>query len=338
MNTYKIINNADDISIEEWYEFVSNHPNGNIFQIPHFYLLHKKYKYSNCIINFALNEQDRIIGLIFSYTLKEGPGLVGKLTSRCISVASPLVLDNNKEVFKILLQEHDEEAKTNSVYSQFRNLFDLNSFKETFMENSYTYREHLDIIIDLTKSQEILWKEINQKGRNRVRKAKKEGVHIELSNSYEDINETYTVLKKLYKHIKLPLPNLKYFEIAYEELTDKHLKIFLAYFQEKVIGTVYVLCFKESIYGWWSGSYHEYLIKCPNDLLAWEIILWGKKNGYKKFDFLGAGEPSSPYGVRNFKKKFGGEIVNFGRFEKVNKPILYTVATKGFRILQKIKR
>ena len=36
--------------------------------------------------------------------------------------------------------------------------------------------------------------------------------------------------------------------------------------------------------------------------------------------FGGAGKPDKPYGVRDYKLKFGGQLVNWGRFEKVHKP------------------
>jgi len=67
----------------------------------------------------------------------------------------------------------------------------------------------------------------------------------------------------------------------------------------------------------------------PNDVLPWHIFLWGKQNGFKVFDFGGAGKPNIPYGVRDYKLKFGGKLVNFGRFELIHKPVLYRLGLIG---------
>ena len=40
---------------------------------------------------------------------------------------------------------------------------------------------------------------------------------------------------------------------------------------------------------------------------------------------MGAGVPGVPYGVRDFKAEFGGEMVEHGRFLNVRKPLLYAI-------------
>jgi serine/alanine adding enzyme len=113
-------------------------------------------------------------------------------------------------------------------------------------------------------------------------------------------------------------------------------KIFLAMSEGKIIGTMYVLCFKDVMYDWYAGSFKAYYNKYPNDLIPWEAFLWGKMNGYKYFDFGGAGKPDIPYGVRDYKLKFGGELVNYGRFEKIHKPFLMELGKLGLKTYKKL--
>jgi lipid II:glycine glycyltransferase (peptidoglycan interpeptide bridge formation enzyme) len=40
---------------------------------------------------------------------------------------------------------------------------------------------------------------------------------------------------------------------------------------------------------------------------------------------MGAGKPDEAYGVREFKARFGGEQVEYGRFLKINNHILYNI-------------
>jgi len=52
---------------------------------------------------------------------------------------------------------------------------------------------------------------------------------------------------------------------------------------------------------------------------------------------IGAGSADSDYGVREFKSKFGGELVQYGRFLRVNNKLLYNIGKFGLKILQKSK-
>jgi serine/alanine adding enzyme len=49
---------------------------------------------------------------------------------------------------------------------------------------------------------------------------------------------------------------------------------------------------------------------------------------------MGAGKPDEGYGVREFKSKFGGELVEHGRFLFVCNPRLYAL---GKYIVKKLK-
>jgi lipid II:glycine glycyltransferase (peptidoglycan interpeptide bridge formation enzyme) len=117
-----------------------------------------------------------------------------------------------------------------------------------------------------------------------------------------------------------------------------YLKSILATFEGKIIGFRFLLGYNGLLYDWYAGSLPEYKEKYPNDILPWEIMKWGISNGFKTFDFGGAGKPGINYGVRDYKMKFGGELVNFGRFEKVHKPFLLFIAKFAFTIWKQIKR
>ena len=97
------------------------------------------------------------------------------------------------------------------------------------------------------------------------------------------------------------------------------------------------ITFKDTIYDFYAGSKVKFYNKYPNDLIPWEVFKWGKENNYKVFDFGGAGKPGVPYGVRDYKLKFGGELVNFGRFEKVNKPLLMKLGKTGLNLYRILK-
>jgi len=52
---------------------------------------------------------------------------------------------------------------------------------------------------------------------------------------------------------------------------------------------------------------------------------------------MGAGKPDEGYGVRDFKAKFGGELVEHGRFIHINQPVLYTIGKQAVKFLKRKK-
>ena len=55
------------------------------------------------------------------------------------------------------------------------------------------------------------------------------------------------------------------------------------------------------------------------------------------YDMMGAGKPNEAYGVRDFKSKFGGELVEHGRFLYVSNPLFYYLGKKAIKVLKKLK-
>ena len=62
---------------------------------------------------------------------------------------------------------------------------------------------------------------------------------------------------------------------------------------------------------------------------------YANNNGIEHFDFMGAGAPDKDYGVRDFKAKFGGELVEHGRFVYICKPWLYKLGAVAVSFLKR---
>ena len=52
---------------------------------------------------------------------------------------------------------------------------------------------------------------------------------------------------------------------------------------------------------------------------------------------MGAGKPDDSYGVREFKAKFGGQLVEHGRFQNIINPFLYEVGKLGVKIMKNLR-
>jgi lipid II:glycine glycyltransferase (peptidoglycan interpeptide bridge formation enzyme) len=82
------------------------------------------------------------------------------------------------------------------------------------------------------------------------------------------------------------------------------------------------------------GLDDEYKEQYPSVMATWAAMEYATQNNIPIFDFMGAGKPDERYGVREFKARFGGELVEYGRFIKINQPVLYKLGKFGLKLSQ----
>ena len=332
------VNIVDRLDRQVWSDFVHDHPQGNIFQTPEMYDVYTSTKHYEPLLLAALSDTGTVRGLLLAVLQREFDGLLGRMTARSVVWGGPLIANGDDSILDLLLCAYEEKIRTRVLYTQFRNSWDVNSLKPTFLKLKYSYNEHLNIVVDLTKPEQSLWNEIHSKRRNEIRKAYKEGIEVrELTEEYQ-IDACYEILKGVYSHAGLPLADKTMFDAAFRTLSPQQMvKYFGAFSDDTLIGVICILAYKDLLYDWYAGSRFEYLRKYPNDVLPWEVFKWGKANGYSTFDFGGAGSPKKDYGVRRFKQKFGGASLNFGRFEKIHQPGKYKAAMTMFYLWKKCR-
>lgn len=324
--------------ISSYSEFVQNHLQSGYFQTYNYYKssVNSRNIIPHLIIAF---EDSEIVGVLQFFTQYQlSIPCLKRIAARNIMWGGPIALNDDSEIIGQLLKAYVLNFNKSVLYTQVRNLFDTTPCRSVFEQYGFKYEPHLNIIVDLTKTEEELWDVVNSKRRNEIRKAIKEGVTFELDQSLTALKDCYNILKEVYSRAKLPLPHFSHFlELLNQSDNESGLRICTAKFEGKIIGCMLVLVHKKTVYDYFAGSSEKYYSKCPNDLIPWEVFKWAKKTGYTKFDFGGAGNPDIPYGVRDYKKKFGGVFVNYGRYEKIHNPLLFNAAKIGFRFWQKIK-
>lgn len=333
----------DNISKKEWSRFVNAHAHGNIFQTPEMYDVYNLTKNYEPVFVGVVDGAGNLVGFLLSVIQREFGGPLGALSSRCVTWGGPLISEEldkkNKDiVFDSILKEHNRIARKRAIYMQFRNLWDMTGYRKIFEREGYNYEDHLDILMDLTKGEEALWKDMNKKRRNSIRNAIKAGLIIKPVQNEKEMEVIYSVYNDVYKNAGLPLVDISMFLSSYRILKAKNMVLHLiAYYEGTPIGAISVLLFKKTMYDWYAGSFLKYRNKHPNDLLPWIAMKWGLERGYEIFDFGGAGKPEEEYGVRDFKMKFGGVVVNYGRYQNVFKKNTLRLAMGGLNMWKKVK-
>jgi serine/alanine adding enzyme len=337
---YYFITDSSIIDEADWITLVNDHPQGNVFYLPSMLRLYERTSGNQPVFLACVDASNKIQGLIVGVIQSSVSRWTKIITSRCIIWGGPLVKDNSPFLIKLLLQELDKFIGEKVVYLQFRNLKEVLYAKNIFLENNYSYDDHLDILIDLKNGKEVIWQKFSSTRKKQILRSIKRGCLIENKDSLdlESLEKCYDLLKVTYNRIGLPYPDKDFFKVAFNEPPLKsHIKAFFAIFENRIIAFRFVLIYKDLIYDWYAASDREYQDKYPNDLLPWEIFKWGIENGYKIFDFGGAGKPGEKYGVRDYKSKFGGELVNYGRFNKIKKPGIYFMGKSLIKLSRYLK-
>jgi lipid II:glycine glycyltransferase (peptidoglycan interpeptide bridge formation enzyme) len=335
----EITNSFDN---QQWDEFVRNHPHGNIFQTTDMAEVYRQTKNYNPVSLAAIDlDSGEILAVLQAVIIREIGGLLRSLSARSVIQGGPLVVEGKGglEAAAKLMEHYDGVVRKKVVYTQIRNMWDTQDVKTIMQKAGYSYVEHLNYLIDLNKDKKELWINLFKSRRNGITKSYRLGSSLEEFSDMNSVEKIYKQLQETYSHAKIPLADITLFKSIVSELVPKNMaKIWVAKYDDKVIGTIVTLTYKGTIYDWYAGSSREYLKLCPNDILPWNVIEWGSKNQFNIFDFGGAGKPTESYGVREFKKQFGGKLVNFGRYEKSHSKFKTTVTNRGYKLYKMISR
>jgi len=330
----KLITQIDDSFKEKLSKFVKEHPNGNFFHSLEYFNFYKAFANYEPIIISCVDNYDKIYGLLIAVIFKENGYVKSKFSSRCIILGGPLVINNLGLVSDFLLQELVNRVKNKSIYVEFRNLFDLIEAKEVFEQNGFKFVGHYNFILKIGNIEENFSK-LNKTRRWQIKKGSNLGAKISEAKEIDEVKTFYNLLVKLYRDkVKKPLPSFSFFEHFFYSNLGKY---FLVKYNNEIIGGTMCPIFCDKIYEWYHcGLDKEYKNLYPGILATWAPIEYATKHGLKYFDFLGAGPADSDYGVREFKSQFGGELVNYGRYLRINNPLLYKLGKVGLKLLQKI--
>jgi serine/alanine adding enzyme len=229
--------------------------------------------------------------------------------------------------------------RNKALFTELRNLADLSRLQPVLERNGFVYEDHLDYLVDLRRSPEAVLQSIGQRTRKKIRHALRQGeVIVEEVERPEQLAVWYDLLQRTYAAVGVPLADRSLFDAAFGVLHPRGMAKFLL----ARIGDVYAagsmeLVYKDTIYGYYGGMDRAYSDHIPNELLLWHIFRWGAENGCRVYDFGGAGKPDEEYGVRDFKAKFGGQLVCYGRNTLVHAPILLTMSKCAYELYQRVR-
>lgn len=320
-----------------WRRFVEEHPAGNIFHTPEMFQVFSRTK-SHRPELWAATRDGRVLALLLPVQIRLFGGPLRYLTTRAVVYGSVLRApgDEGQEALAALLRTYAQGVDRAPLFTELRNLTNLEAAQPILRECGFHYEEHLNYLIGLDRPPEAIFQGIGSRTRKNIRRGLKHGeVTIEEVKERERVNTCYEILSQTYQAAEVPLADRSLFEAAFDVLHPKGMVRFtLAHVGEAPVAVSVELLYKDVVYGWYGGVDRAYSAHVPNELVMWHILEWGATNGYRVYDFGGAGKPDEEYGVRDFKAKFGGELVSFGRNVRVHARWRLRLSEWGYRLLR----
>ncbi|MCR5050701.1 MAG: GNAT family N-acetyltransferase [Paludibacteraceae bacterium] len=324
----------EDIDRNAWNVLVQECKTGTWFQSPAAYDFFASQPSLFTPFVFGIENEGKLHGICAGYVTREKNVIKQLFTRRAIIIGGPALADDaTLEEVASLMGKVRQELQSQAIYVETRNFNDYSRWRNAFEIAGFHYQPHLNFHID-TCSSEVVEANLGKSRKRDIRTTIREGVTIvEINNNgdrnenYEKISEFYAVLKKLYQtRVKTPLFPLSFF-LALSNHPDA--RFLLTEYKGHVIGgTVCVELSGKCLYEWFAcGEDGVYPHIFPSCYATYAGVMYAAEHGCPRFDMMGAGKPDAAYGVRDFKAKFGGLLVEYGRNLLINNHLLYSIGS-----------
>lgn len=204
-------------------------------------------------------------------------------------------------------------------------------------------------ILDLTRTEDELLKNMHQKTRYNIRLSEKKGVKVEIDNSKKAFENYLKLTKETTKRQKFYAHDETYHKLLWETVGNKENTAFdpgklqanllTAKLNKKILVAYILFTFKDKLYYPYGASSDEHREVMASPAAMWGAVLYGKSLGLKTFDLWGAANVPDPkpsneyYGFHRFKQGFGAELVEFvGSYDLIINPINYRLLTVADKI------
>ena len=339
MGAATVLTNPQLIKREEWQRFVDEHRRGTAFYRPEMIDVYTSTHGYSPVFTCAVDEQGRISGLMIGVLQRPWRSLVGSLASRTVVWGAPLVRNDCAKTLDALLRTNEQTTPRPRIYTEFRHLHDATWSMPSFDRAGYEYEEHYTVLLDLSEPEEIRWKRMTAFRRKNVKKALREGIAMREISEDDDISKTHEFVLGLYARLRLPSPPLSYFRGLAKHLRPPGLvRYFGAYHHDRLVASRIILCHRRWMYDLWAGGDESVSDLQATTALPWHIFNWGSAHGFVTFDFGGAGKPGVPYGVRDYKLAYGGELTTFGRHRRSRNRWLFRAGSGMVRLAMRTNR
>lgn len=255
----------------------------------------------------------------------------------------PVIVESEKlkveSILNFLFEEIERIAKQEGVmFLRFEPAFKIQNPARPTGGLKFKIIQTLDVqpsktlILDLTKPEDELLKNMRQKTRYNIRLAEKKGVKIVAAGANR-FEEFWQLLTSTGDRDDFNPHGRSYYQ-AMLKMDSSFIKLFFAEYQSQPLAGNLAVFFGDTATYIHGGSADEKRELMTPYALQWQTIKLAKQLGYKYYDFHGIDEVKWP-GVTRFKMGFGGQVINYpGTFDLIYDNGWYNI----YKMVRKARR
>jgi lipid II:glycine glycyltransferase (peptidoglycan interpeptide bridge formation enzyme) len=241
------------------------------------------------------------------------------------SIRGPIILDkkNKIKIYGLILDEIEKIAKKGYAIKDFS--LPINEDKKIyglFYGRDFYADEWGTIVVDTTKTEDDLWKNIKKSRRNIVRKGEKQGLSIKRVENKGDYKKAYLILKEMSKRNKIFCHSWKYYKTFFSIFgKQENGGIFLVKQKNKYLATITLYEFNrktaQTAVGYSNTCLSEKI--SATDFIEWFLIKYCQNKELRFYDLAGIRPDSKDkknINLKEYKSRWGGEEIHYPYFSK----------------------
>jgi serine/alanine adding enzyme len=296
----------EQVNQDAWDSYVSSHAEATCYHLtawkraierayehPSYYLVGRSRQTEDCIIS----QHDDIKGVLPLFHLKNV--LFGNhLVSLPFCDYGGILADDECTAHALVQASTELCGKLNNAVIEFRNIRGIP------FDRLVTSSHKVRMVLDLDGDSQNLWKSLDAKVRNQVRKSLKEGL-VSTVGGGELLDDFYNVFSFNMRDLGSPVHSKSLVAAVLREFGSLS-KLQVIYKDNIPVGAGLIICFRDTVFIPWASTLRRFNPLSPNMLLYWNFLKYAADNNFRKFDF---GRSSPNEGTYKFKEQWGARAI-----------------------------
>lgn len=306
---------ATDDEISHWDERITkNDDGGNVFQSAELAETKRRGGWVPRYVMIGdhavtiLEKKTIFTGLL--WYLPKGPGVT---TLAALTPLIPLLKEFAKEHHVFVVKIEPEILESSDVETELQQAGLVKT--HAIQPNGST------VIVDLAPSLDDIMASFNQKGRNALRRAQRDGVVAKpVDCTEENMKTMFNLLAETAAgRFDTSLRSFAYYRSFWKSYTESgHGSLFFAYYHDEVVASAFCIYLgKKGLYKD-GASIRKKTAYGASHLLQWEVMQWMKQRGVVTYDLCGTPpakeieNPDHPFhGIGRFKTSFNKHVTDY---------------------------
>ena len=333
----KIITDTDKIDRKGWVDFVNNHPDGSVFQMPWMYDLHKLTCCQKPLGFFAF-EGSRLVGVMIVVVSRHIVFPFSLFVRRQVVFGGPLVAESNRDILLALLEKMVSDSGHKVVFSEIRNLRLGLSMKPVFEDAGFYYESYLSVGVDMNRKSGEMWESLSPERRHNIDRLGSVLYTIRDMRGPMEMEAVWRIIRCWGGMKGHPVPHRSMFKTMDElEMLQPYVKIKGFELGDQLKAVVIVLKYKRKAYVWLEGKCFDAASEWMYDGFLWGVFQELESEGIRYLDLGNGGRPGKDFFTRQYKKSYGGMIKETGRYIFVHNLLLWNLRGLFYRWSNRIR-